>query len=133
MEPGIYKLTRDVENPQKVDRRRNDWWLRPVLKKGVIVLRSDREFDFDEPVPSIALPGEIGTWSWQSIRRHAALVAAMEKACERVDHTKNLEMVLRYYREIQGRGVSFKKILQTLIVRGDTSIEDIIDICEASK
>ena len=36
MKRGIYRLTKDVENPGKVDRRKRTWYYQPSWKEGTL-------------------------------------------------------------------------------------------------
>jgi len=117
-EPGFYRLTQDVPNPGKVDRRYTQWTRLPVIAKGLFGLRPDPDLEGRLELVRFHMPGSPVTFNAPAGRGlHRKLVAAIKPHLVREDDT--LKSVLWVAER------SPAEVLRWLVEDGMLSVEDI--------
>jgi len=137
MKPGIYRLARDVKNPQKIDRRRTDWWHRDGFKAGEIFIVSNRAIDFDalpeKPLLFIGLRNPSGFWNYQTFRRQEVLTTLLLASAKQIEHEKDVKWMLMYFSEVECKGVSYEAVVRFMLEKKFLSLDMIKGICEEMK
>lgn len=137
MKPGIYKLDRHIENPQKIDKRRTDWYHRSDFKVGELFIISHRAIDFDappdKPITFIGMRGSTGFWNFQSVRRQEPLATLMLASSVMVDHTKDIKSLLMYFREVECKNASYESVVRSMLEKKFLSLDMVKGICEEMK
>lgn len=128
MKPGIYRLTQDLPNPMKVDRRRADWECKPTFKKGDVFIV--HEEDMLETTPPILMLGfrEYSVWTYKSLKRVKSLVGALEGASEEVDRFASLSTLILYHKEVLLGAGGHEAIVDQLLAEGTLGLTDIDEL-----
>jgi hypothetical protein len=128
MKPGIYKLTQDLPNPMKVDRRRTDWEFREVFEKDSLFIV--HEDDLFETAPPIRMLGfrDYSVWTYKSFKRLKPLVDALGAVSEEVDRFVSLNTLILYHKEVLLGVSSHKSIVDQLLAEGTLGLTNIDEI-----
>lgn len=124
MQPGIYRLTQEVVNPMKIDRRRADWVHRVKFEAGTLFILSDRDGILEQPVHRVGLR-EYSVWVYKSQKHTRELLDALRPHLELIDHKSDLHMLMLYYKEVLAGSASFEGIIRTLLKNGRLTLDDI--------
>lgn len=119
LEPGVYILTEDVQNP-KPDRRSKDWDKLPVWKKGTVLFQQHRK-DYTEFV----VPGKlIARYMREGFFPSDPQYQDLARACVRIEPEKP-SAVLIEQDQVYFRGVSASDVLDALFRAGKVSLDDV--------